>query len=160
MEVSGGPRLVGFDDQSIKKGFIRKVYSILSLQLLFTCAMCAVFMLVQPAQQWVLANRWMIWVMLVCAIITIFPMMKWRKEYHTPTPYILTVFLYQFDPHVRYPRNMICLALFTMFESYTVAFICAAYAAQGNAATGLHYGSRLQSLFFFITAVPSPHVPQ
>ena len=139
MDVSAGPRLVGFDDQSIKKGFIRKVYSILSLQLLFTCAMCAVFMLAQPAQQWVLANRWMIWVMLVCAIITIFPMMKWRKEY---------------------PRNMICLALFTMFESYTVAFICAAYAAQGNAATGLHYGSRLQSLFFFITAVPSPHVPQ
>ena len=105
----------GFSDQSIKKGFIRweqarsafcaphfdppftffmlfcfrrKVYGILTVQVLFTFAMCAVFMLVQPVQNWTIRNTWIMWVALVLSIVIMFPMFHWKKEY---------------------PRNMICL---------------------------------------------------
>lgn len=114
LDVNNG--LVGFNDQSVKKGFIRKVYGILSLQILFTCAMCAVFMLVLPVRDWTVRNTWMMWVFFAATIITLFPMHKYKKTY---------------------PANMICLVLFTMFQTYTVALVCAIYAAAGNADTVL-----------------------
>ena len=66
----------------------RKVYGILSLQILFTCAMCAVFMLVLPVRDWTVRNTWMMWVFFAATIITLFPMHKYKKTY---------------------PANMICL---------------------------------------------------
>ena len=68
---------------------LRKVYGILTLQVLFTCAMCAVFMLVLPVRNWTIRNSWMMWVMFALTIITIFPMTHWRREY---------------------PRNIVCLS--------------------------------------------------
>jgi protein lifeguard len=39
-------------------GFIRKVYSILSCQLLLTVAMCSIFTFVDPVRSYMLANSW------------------------------------------------------------------------------------------------------
>jgi hypothetical protein len=94
--------------------------------------MCAVFMLVLPVRDWTVRNTWMMWVFFAATIITLFPMHKYKKTY---------------------PANMICLgeslawrracsrslctaALFTVFQTYTVALVCAIYAAAGNADTG------------------------
>ena len=43
--------LSGFDDKSVRMGFIRKVYSILMLQLLVTGAVMALFMYVKPIKR-------------------------------------------------------------------------------------------------------------
>ena len=43
-------------DQMVRAGFIKKVYSILSLQLLLTTAMGATFMFVESAQQFALSS--------------------------------------------------------------------------------------------------------
>jgi hypothetical protein len=73
------------------------VYSILSLQVLFTTSMCALFMLVLPLRDWVLSHTWIIWLSLALSIFTIIAMMKWKMEY---------------------PRNIVCLGNTTFISLF------------------------------------------
>ena len=50
-----------FDDKAVRRGFIRRVYSILMFQLGVTAAIIAVFMFVAPVKGFVRANRWFMW---------------------------------------------------------------------------------------------------
>lgn len=77
-------------------GCRRKVYSILSLQVLFTTSMCALFMLVLPLRDWVLSHTWIIWIALALSIFTIIAMVKWKMEY---------------------PRNIVCLGNTTFMSA-------------------------------------------
>lgn len=48
--------------------FIRKVYAILTVQLLFTAAMSMVSFFSKPYRTWIQSNQWMMWVSLFGAI--------------------------------------------------------------------------------------------
>jgi FtsH-binding integral membrane protein len=132
----------------------RKVYSILSLQVLFTCCTCALFMLVLPLRSWVLFNTWLIWLALLLSIAAIFAMIKWRAEHprnmiclgapplpppppcstspHVPPSISI---LHRVSEVAHIPLTVIFSAI-TPCCSYTIALVCAAYAAQGQADTG------------------------
>lgn len=51
-----------FNDQSIRRGFIRKVYSILMCQLLLTLSIIALFLYHKPTQRYVQSHSALIWV--------------------------------------------------------------------------------------------------
>ena len=95
---------------AIKAGFLRKVYGILSIQLLFTCCSSAFFMFHEPTRNYVLANP----SMLMAASIA-------------PFGFLLALFCYK----DRHPINLGLLGLFTAIETYTVGVVCASYYAQG-----------------------------
>jgi FtsH-binding integral membrane protein len=91
---------------AIKAGFLRKVYGILSIQLLFTCCSSAFFMFHEPTRNYVLANP----SMLMAASIA-------------PFGFLLALFCYK----DRHPLNMALLGGFTVCMTYTVGVVCAAY---------------------------------
>ena len=91
---------------SCQAGFIRKVYGILAIQLLFTACSSAFFMFHEPTRFFVLANHGM----LMTASIA-------------PFPFLLGLYCYK----DRHPLNMALLAGFTAAMTYTVGVVCAAY---------------------------------
>lgn len=62
----------GFGEKAVRRGFIRKVYSILMSQLVLTGAVIATFMFVDPVKAYVQTNMWVYYssmaVMFVCLI--------------------------------------------------------------------------------------------
>ena len=86
----------------IRMQFIRKVYAILTVQLLFTTALSAVSIFNQPYQKWVQSNQWMMWVSLFGAIGFML-LTFWKRK--------------------SYPTNLIFLAGFTGLEAYSISVI-------------------------------------
>ncbi|CAG4946591.1 unnamed protein product [Parnassius apollo] len=68
----GHVRGFDFTEQTIRRGFIRKVYSILMCQLLITMGFIALFLFHEPTKRWVAQNSYLFWVafgvMFVCLI--------------------------------------------------------------------------------------------
>jgi len=64
--------MAGFGEQAVRRGFIRKVYSILMFQLVLTGAVIALFMFVEDVKTYVQRNLWVYYssmaVMFVCLI--------------------------------------------------------------------------------------------
>ena len=62
----------GFDDKAVRRNFIKRVYSILMVQLVITGAIISLFMFVESLKTYVRYNRWVMWtswgVALVCII--------------------------------------------------------------------------------------------
>jgi len=100
-----------FSEKKVRAGFIRKVYSILSLQLLITFGFVAVFQLVDPIRNYVLddAHSWMFFTALGISLVLI----------------IVLICI----PGIRrsFPTNLICLMLFTICESFLVAIATCGY---------------------------------
>jgi len=94
----------------LRNGFVRKVYGILTAQLLLTVAICYLCM-----HQWsgtILAHRTaFIYGSFIPAIIVLF----------------ITVYLKD-----HYPANYLLLTLFTVMESFTIGVVCAAYEEAGH----------------------------
>ncbi|XP_076468612.1 protein lifeguard 4-like [Babylonia areolata] len=90
----------------IRLGFLRKVYGILSVQLLVTTLMATVFLLNESIQGFVQSNSWMMLLSFIGALASLFALMWKRQE--TPTNYIL-------------------LAVFTLMESYAVGVVVTLY---------------------------------
>ncbi|KAH8257819.1 hypothetical protein KR038_001557, partial [Drosophila bunnanda] len=88
-----------FDDQSIRKGFIRKVFGIFLAQLLFTLCVMAVFVYHKPTKYFVQKNPV---VVIVAAIIN-----------------IMVAILIVCSETVRrkHPINLVCLAIYTVTMS-------------------------------------------
>lgn len=90
----------------IRLGFLRKVYGILSVQLLATTLVASLLMLNESAANFVQENNWMMLVSLIGTFVTLFGLMWKRQE--TPTNYIL-------------------LAVFTLMEAYAIGVIVTLY---------------------------------
>ncbi|KAL4227195.1 Transmembrane BAX inhibitor motif-containing protein 4 [Mactra antiquata] len=90
----------------IRLGFLRKVYSILTTQLLLTAIVGAIFMLNDGIKAFVQQNNWMLLIAFIGTLATLFPLMIKRQE--TPTNYIL-------------------LGLFTLMEAYSVGVVVTMY---------------------------------
>ncbi|XP_016993699.3 protein lifeguard 1 isoform X1 [Drosophila takahashii] len=88
-----------FDDQTIRKGFVRKVFGILMVQLLFTCAVMAIFVYHEPTKLFVQQNFVVVFVAMIVNII------------------VLIMIVCVESVRRKHPVNLICLAIFTFTMS-------------------------------------------
>ncbi|KAK2194240.1 hypothetical protein NP493_1g05002 [Ridgeia piscesae] len=93
----------------VRMGFLRKVYGILSVQLLFTTLVGAFFMMCEPVKEFVQNSQALLLVSAILSFVLIFALMVKSRE--TPTNYIL-------------------LALFTICESFLVGTVVTFYKVQ------------------------------
>lgn len=90
----------------IRMGFMRKVYGILTAQLVLTTLVCILFMASETLQTFVQTNHWMLTLCFIATFGSLFALMAKRQE--TPTNYIL-------------------LGVFTLLESYSVGVVVTFY---------------------------------
>lgn len=101
---------LGWDPET-RRVFIRKVYSILALQLLATGSVCAFMVLHLPTQNYVLTHGWPMFSSMMLSIALIFALMCFKDK----------------SPH-----NMYLLSAFTVVEAFLVGTVTTAYCAAGE----------------------------
>uniref|UniRef100_A0A3Q3X4C9 Uncharacterized protein n=1 Tax=Mola mola TaxID=94237 RepID=A0A3Q3X4C9_MOLML len=94
-----------FDDNSVRRGFVRKVYSILTLQLLFTFSVVCVFTFSSTVKQAVHANFWVYISSIIIFVVVAIGLSCFRSFSR------------------RHPWNIVGLVLVTMSLSYMVGTI-------------------------------------
>ena len=95
----------------VKNQFIRKVYSLLSLQLLFTVSVSSTLTLNDTARIAILNAPQAFLATNICMLFVLCPLFAYRRKY---------------------PLNMSLLALFTCMETYSIAYICSLYFVAGD----------------------------
>ncbi|MCJ1257869.1 hypothetical protein MMC24_005696 [Lignoscripta atroalba] len=90
----------------IRMQFVRKVYSILTVQLLATVALSSVSYFSEGYKSWIQSNTWMMWVSLFGAIGFML-LTFWKRK--------------------SYPTNLIFLTGFTALEAYSISVIVSFY---------------------------------
>jgi len=98
-----------FTNKSIRQGFIRKVFLLLTCQLAFVAGLVGLFVFEKNCQTFVRKNAWLYWVSYVTFFIT----------------YIVLVCCQ--SVRRRHPGNLICLAVLTAAMGYMVAMIASFY---------------------------------
>jgi len=99
------------EEEVIHKGFIRKVYGILSFQLLLTFATAAVMSLHKGIREYVISSIGWFYASLVLSIVTLVALICYKN---------------------RHPHNMILLTLWTFVEAYTIGVVTAIYTDAGK----------------------------
>lgn len=100
---------VGQASIDIRHAFIRKVYSILTAQLLLTAAVSSISFFSAPFKSWIQSHTWMVFASFFGSMGFLVATYFKRKSY---------------------PSNLLLLAGFTAFEAYTVAVITSFYDAR------------------------------
>jgi len=90
----------------LRMQFVRKVYAILTVQILFTVALSAVSFASTGYRRWIQTNQWMLWLSLFGAIGFML-LTFWKRK--------------------SYPMNLVLLSAFTVLEAYTVSVITSFY---------------------------------
>jgi len=90
----------------IRMQFVRKVYAILTVQILLTVAASAVSFFSASYKNWIQSNQWMLWLSLFGSIGFML-LTFWKRK--------------------SYPTNLIFLGVFTALEAYTVSVITSFY---------------------------------
>ncbi|KAK3744020.1 hypothetical protein RRG08_021848 [Elysia crispata] len=98
-----------FSEKSVRMGFIRKVYAILSVQIGITVAMIALFLYVKPVKEYSEDNPWM-WIL--AFVLTII---------------ILIVLACCHDFRRKSPINMVLLISFTVCEGFLLGTVSSHY---------------------------------
>ncbi len=98
---------------SIRAGFVKKVYALMCTQLTITGAIVGVVTCESSVRNAVQSHTELLFVCLILGICTMCPLVGYKD---------------------RHPLNLCFLALFTFFEAYVVAYVCAAYASVGMGA--------------------------
>ena len=98
-----------FSDVRIRHGFIRKTYSIVSLQMLITTAITATVIFVDDVKHFFYANVWVLYVLMAATFV------------------IMLVLACCESVARSYPINMILLAVFMVCESFIVGAISSVY---------------------------------
>jgi FtsH-binding integral membrane protein len=93
----------------VRLGFLRKVYGILSAQLLLTVLICVIFMNVESVKGFVQTSPGFLGINSIGALILLFTLMAKRHEH---------------------PTNMYLLLAFTLFEASTVGTVVTFYDKQ------------------------------
>ncbi|KAL0985460.1 hypothetical protein UPYG_G00157170 [Umbra pygmaea] len=99
----------GLDDKTIRRAFIRKVFMVLTVQLLVTFAFVAVFTFVEEVKVYVMANTWTYYVsyaVFFVSLITLACCGELRRKH---------------------PWNLIALSILTLAMSYMVGMIASFY---------------------------------
>lgn len=108
----GSAKGFDFSDQSIRKGFIRKVYSILTVQLSITLGFICLFMYHNATKLWVQRHPEMFWISFGVMIVTIIAMACCEGVRR------------------KSPMNFIFLALFTLAQSFMLGVTTARFSSQ------------------------------
>lgn len=90
----------------IRMAFIRKVYTILTVQILATAALSSVSFFSEGYRNWIQSNQWMMWVSLFGAIGFML-LTFWKRK--------------------SYPTNLLFLSGFTALEAYSISVITSFY---------------------------------
>ncbi|XP_013172564.1 PREDICTED: protein lifeguard 1-like isoform X1 [Papilio xuthus] len=98
-----------FNEQSIRKAFIRKVYSILMCQLLVTLGFITLFVFHKPTQMWVQRNTFMFWIAFAVVFICLIVMSCCGNVRRQA------------------PMNFIFLGIFTVAESFLLGVTSSMY---------------------------------
>ncbi|XP_052028337.1 protein lifeguard 2-like [Apodemus sylvaticus] len=101
-----------FEDTSIRKGFIVKVFVILSIQLFITAAIISIFVFCEAVKKWVLAMPWFLYALLPAVLIMIVILACCR------------------DIRRQVPANYILLAFFTILEGLLLGSMSVLYRAE------------------------------
>jgi len=96
-------------DPAVRAGFIRKVYGILSAQLLFTTILAAPFATHMISEEWCLDNQGLMVMSSIAALA------------------VICIGACKPDMFRTYPTNYIVLGVFTFFQSITVGFATSLY---------------------------------
>lgn len=101
----------GFDftDKTIRRGFIRKVYSILMVQLLITGVMIATFLYHEPTKKYVQHNPALMIVAIVLLLISFIGLYCCGEVRR------------------KFPVNIVLLGMFTLAEGFTLAVVSSRY---------------------------------
>ncbi|XP_072947831.1 protein lifeguard 1-like [Epargyreus clarus] len=105
----GGTRAFDFSEQSIRKAFIRKVYSILMCQLLITMGFISLFLFHEPTKKFVAQNSYLFWVALVVLFVCLIAMACCENVRRAT------------------PMNFIFLAIFTIAQSFLLGVATSVY---------------------------------
>ncbi|XP_047534777.1 protein lifeguard 1-like [Vanessa atalanta] len=105
------PGTFDFTEQSIRRGFIRKVYSILMCQLLVTMGVIALFIFHEPTKVFVRNNSYLFWIAFVVLFVCLIAM-ACCTELRRQTPV-----------------NFIFLAIFTCAQSFLLGVTAGVYDA-------------------------------
>ncbi|KAL0849809.1 hypothetical protein ABMA28_011751 [Loxostege sticticalis] len=89
-------------DKEIRLGFVRKVYGLLTVQLLATTAIASVFLLVKPVQLFIHENQWMVFIAFILSMVTLFALIAKRRDS---------------------PANLYLLAAFTIVQAYSIGVV-------------------------------------
>jgi len=98
-----------FDDQSIRKAFIRKVYMILMVQLLITFGVICLFVFHKPTSDWAYRHPELFWIAFIVMLVTLISMACCTNVRR------------------KAPMNFIFLFLFTLAESFLLGIISSVY---------------------------------
>ncbi|XP_051517121.1 protein lifeguard 2-like isoform X2 [Myxocyprinus asiaticus] len=98
-----------WDDKNIRRIFIRKVYSILMLQLTVTAAFVAIFIFCEPVKDYIQANPGWYWASYVVFFVTYLTLSCCR------------------GPRRQFPWNLILLIIFTLSLSYMTGMLSSYY---------------------------------
>uniref|UniRef100_A0A1Q3EUD2 Putative n-methyl-d-aspartate receptor glutamate-binding subunit n=1 Tax=Culex tarsalis TaxID=7177 RepID=A0A1Q3EUD2_CULTA len=101
-----------FTDQSIRRGFIRKVYSILTVQLSITLGFICLFMYHRPTNIWVKQHPEMFWIAFGVMLVTLISMACCSSVRR------------------KAPMNFIFLGLFTLAQSFLLGITTARFSSQ------------------------------
>ena len=99
----------GFDDKTVRRGFIKRVYSILMVQLVITAAIISLFVFVDSVKSYVRENRWLMytsWGLAFVCIIALSCFSSIRRKT---------------------PHNFIFLGIFTVCEGVMLGTITSYY---------------------------------
>ncbi|XP_033313919.1 protein lifeguard 1-like isoform X1 [Bombus bifarius] len=106
---SDGIKGLEFSDKTIRNGFIRKVYSILMIQLLITVSMIALFLFHEPTRKYVRSHQELFWISFVATLVLIICMACCTSVRR------------------KAPMNYVFLLLFTIAESFLLATAASTY---------------------------------
>ena len=100
-----------FDDRDVRRGFIRKVYSLLTLQILFTCGLSSLFIIDDNAKQFLTSHEGIIltWMSMIGLFVLMISMICCHQIAR------------------KFPQNYGFLFLFTILMSYIVSGVTCQY---------------------------------
>ncbi|KAH8388357.1 hypothetical protein KR093_005106, partial [Drosophila rubida] len=103
---------LSFDNQSIRRGFIRKVYLILMSQLVVTFGAVAIFAFSPAVKSFANRNTWLFWLAVFVMLVTLLSMICLE------------------DVRRKTPTNFIFLGVFTFAQSFLVGVSTSHYAGK------------------------------
>ncbi|XP_075165033.1 protein lifeguard 2-like [Haematobia irritans] len=103
------PKNFSFNEESVRKGFVRKVYLILMGQLLFTFGVVSLFLFHKPTLEFSQNNPGLVLAAAITTLIVVISMACCESARRS------------------FPANFICLGIFTFAESFLVGAIAGRY---------------------------------
>jgi len=113
-----------------KLGFIRKVYGILSFQLVLTTVVTCLMVFTPSITRFVLTHSWPVWLAFALSIVLLIALYCYKQKH---------------------PTNLILLTVWTFVMSYTVGVVCAAYSTAGMGGIVLEALVLTMSVFIGLT---------